>query len=82
MARRKKYRVLLISGDRTHQEGYAAAFHADPRAVIVAVADDTEASAERHALNREMAQRYQVPYINNLDEALSMREIDLITVCP
>ena len=82
MARRKKYRVLLISGDRTHQEGYAAAFHADPRAVIVAVADDTEASAERHALNREMAQRYQVPYINNLDEALSMREIDLISVCP
>ncbi|MDA1257530.1 MAG: Gfo/Idh/MocA family oxidoreductase [Chloroflexi bacterium] len=77
-----KYRVLLISGDRTHQEGYAAGFHADPRAEIVAVADEADVPDLRHTLNKEMADRYGVPYINDLDEGLALPGVDLISVCP
>ena len=76
------YRVLLISGDRTHQEGYAAAFDADPRAEIVGVADEADVSSQRHEWNRAMAKRYTVPYYDNLDEALAQRDVDLISVCP
>jgi predicted dehydrogenase len=77
-----RYRVLLIAGDRTHQEGYAAAFEADPRAEIVAVADEAGVSEQRHAWNKAMADRYHVPYLPNLDEALARPDIDLISVCP
>ena len=76
------YRVLLISGDRTHQEGYAAAFNADPRAEIVGVADEADVPEQRHIWNRAMATRYRVPYYDNLDTALALRDVDLISVCP
>jgi predicted dehydrogenase len=78
----KRYRVLLIAGDRTHQEGYAAAFNADPRSEIVAVADEADVSGQRHEWNKAMADRYHVPYLANLDEALARPDIDLISVCP
>ncbi|MDP6822665.1 MAG: Gfo/Idh/MocA family oxidoreductase [Dehalococcoidia bacterium] len=78
----KTYRVLLISGDRTHQEGYAAAFSNDPRSEIVGVADEADVSNQRHEWNRAMAARYSVPYYDNLDEALAQRDVDLISVCP
>ena len=47
-----KYGVLLISGKRTHQEMYAAAFAAHPLCHLVAVSDDKDISEYRLGLNR------------------------------
>jgi hypothetical protein len=68
----KRYRVLLIAGDRTHQEGYAAAFAADPRSEIVAVADEAGVSDQRHEWNKAMADRYNVPSIADLDVGVQL----------
>ena len=36
-----KYGVVAIGGNRTHQEGYALEFAADPRCELIAVADES-----------------------------------------
>ena len=77
-----EYGVLLISGHRTHQEGYAAAFSADPRARLVAVADEADVPEHRHALNRSLADEYGVPYVPDLGRALSLPGVGVISVCP
>lgn len=73
--------VLLVGGNRTHQEGYARAFAADPRCRLVAVADEAQAPPGRHALNRALAEELGLPYVPDLDAALSRLDVDLASVC-
>ena len=76
-----KYGVLLISGRRTHQEGHAAAFAGNPRCRLVAVADESGVPQERHELNRLLADDHEIPYVADLDEALSLDGVDIVSMC-
>ena len=49
------HRVVALGGNRTHLESYAREFAADPRCELVAVADETDVSGYRDALNRLLA---------------------------
>ena len=73
--------VLCIGGLQTHQENHAAAFHADPRSHIVAVADIAEVDERRRNLNARLAEQYGVPYIEGVEEALSLPGVDIVSMC-
>src|SRR5262249_5922512 len=80
MAERSPYRILLLGGTRTHQEGYARSFQADPRCRLVAVADEARVPAEREALNQQLASELELPYVAGLDAALAWRGGDAVGV--
>ena len=76
-----KYGVLLIGGNRTHQEGYGRAFAADPRCEVVAVADERGIPDYRAGLHRLLASELGVPYIDDLDRALARNDVDIVSTC-
>ena len=76
------YGVLLIGGNRTHQESHAGAFAADARTDIVAVADERRVDPYREELNRDLARELGVRYVRDLDEALALPGVDIISCCP
>ena len=76
-----KYGVLLIAGNRTHQEDHARHFAADPRCHLVAVTDEIDITQRRTELNRQLAQKYNIPYLNNLEDALTRDDVSIISVC-
>ena len=51
-----KYGVLLLGGNRTHQENYALSFAQDARCRLVAFADEPDAPPERITLARSLAE--------------------------
>lgn len=53
----------------------------DPRCKLVAVTDELEISPERAKLNQEFARELGLPYIEDLDEALSIDEVDIVSIC-
>lgn len=63
--------VLLVGGDRTHQEFYADWFAADGRCKLAALTDEADVGAERHALNHQLASKLKIPYVP-LAEAVQM----------
>lgn len=77
----KSLGVLCIGGLQTHQENHAAGFHADERAHIVAVADEAGIDERRRALNVRLAEQYDVPYIEGIEEALALPEVDIVSMC-
>lgn len=76
-----KYGVLLIGGNRTHQEGYGRAFADDPRCEIVAVSDEKDIPEYRAGLGRLLASELGVPYIADLDQALSCEDVHIVSMC-
>ena len=56
-----KYGVLLISGNRTHQESHAAVFAGHPDCRLVAVADESDVPEVRAELNRDLAREVRHP---------------------
>ena len=79
--RDRPFGILCVTGDQTHQESYAVAFAADPRARIIAVSDERDVDARRRELNQRLAARLRVPYIADLDEALAHSEVEVCSVC-
>ena len=79
--RERPFGILCVTGDPNHQENYAVAFAADPRARIIAVSDEREVDARRRELNQRLAARLRVPYIADLDEALARSEVDACCIC-
>jgi len=79
--RDRPFGILCVTGDQTHQENYAAAFAADPRARIVAVSDERDVDRRRRELNERMAARLRVPYIADLDEALARADVEVCCIC-
>jgi predicted dehydrogenase len=66
---------------QTHQENHAAGFDSDPRSHIVAVADEAGIGERRRALNIRLAAQYDVPYIEGIEEALALPEVDIVSMC-
>ena len=75
------YGVLLVSGDHTHQPGYAEALAADPRSHLVAVTDEVDVPDRRRRKNEQLAIRLGVPYLDDLDSALARDDIQIVSVC-
>jgi predicted dehydrogenase len=73
--------VLLLAGNRTHQESYGRAFAADPRCRVVAVADERDVPPERAALNQQLAEELGIPYVPDLDAALARDDVHIVSVC-
>ena len=67
MQRDGKYGVLLLGGNRTHQENYALSFAQDARCRLVAFADEPDAPPERITLARSLAESMDLPFIPDLD---------------
>ena len=76
-----RYGVLLIGGNRTHQEGYGRSFAEDPRCQVVAVADEREIPDYRAGLNRLLASELGVPYVDDLEAALARDDVDIVSMC-
>lgn len=78
---RSRYGVLLIGGNRTHQEGYGRSFAEDPRCKVVAVSDEPGIPDYRAGLNRLLAHELGVPYIADLETALARRDVRVVCSC-
>ena len=63
--------VAAVGGNRTHLEGYARSFAADPRCEIIAITDEPGLSNYREGLNRLLASELEVPYLP-LEEVLAL----------
>ena len=81
MANNGKYGVLLLGGHRTHQENYSINFENDSRCKLIAFADEPDAPDERIRLARSLAKERNLPYIPNLDDALSREDIHIVSLC-
>jgi predicted dehydrogenase len=73
--------VLCIGGLQTHQENHASGFDADERSHIVAIADEVDIDDRRRALNIGLAEQYGVPYIEGIEKALALPEVDVVSMC-
>jgi predicted dehydrogenase len=78
--------VLLLSfvslGGQAHQQTmYMPVLRSHPALKIVAVADEADAPAEQHALNRREAEALDLPYVPDLDAALADPRVDVVSVC-
>ena len=76
-----KYGVLLLGGNRTHQENYALSFAQDARCRLVAFADEPDAPPERIALARSLAESLDLPFIPDLDAALAREDVHIVSLC-
>ena len=47
----------------------------------MAVADESDVPIERHELNRMLADDLGIPYVPDLDEALSLDGVDMVSMC-
>ena len=75
-----KYGVAAVGGNRTHLEGYARSFAADPRCELVAVTDEPGLPEYREGLNRLLASELGVPYLP-LEEALGRDDVHIVCSC-
>jgi predicted dehydrogenase len=78
---KSEYGVLLLGGQRTHQENYARCFAADARCRLIAAADERDIPAERLELNRRLAEELRIPYISDLNEALAREDVHIVSLC-
>ena len=81
MSNSEKYGVLLLGGHRTHQENYAHLFANDPRCQLIAFADECDAPSERVQLARSLAAELNLPFINNLQDALGRDDVHIVSLC-
>ena len=77
---RARYGVVAVGGNRTHLEGYARTFAADPRCELKAVADQPGLPEYREGLNRLLAAELEVPYLP-LEQALALDGVDIAINC-
>ncbi len=82
MAGSREFGLLLIAGSHTHQENYARAFGADPRCRLVGLTDEAEISPRRKELNQRLARELEIPWLPDFEEAVSRKDVDLVSVCP
>lgn len=70
------------AGTQNHQlDMYEPGFTQHPGFAIRAITDHPAVSDDRRAISRDAARRLGVPYIDDLDAALSRDDIDLASVC-
>jgi myo-inositol 2-dehydrogenase / D-chiro-inositol 1-dehydrogenase len=78
--------VLLVgydgAGIQNHQlDMYEPSFVAHPGFTVVGVTDDPFAQPSRTARSRDAAQRLGVPYFDDVEEAIRLPTVDVLSVC-
>src|SRR4051794_8104353 len=76
-----RHGILLVTGNQTHQENYAAAFAADKRCRLIAVSDEANVDRRRRDLNERLAKAHGIPHIADLDQALARKDVDVVSIC-
>lgn len=71
--------VCLLSCVR-HQGNYAPIIHEHADLRIVCVADEPDVPEWMHDVNRDFAERYDVPYLS-VEDALARSDVDLVSIC-
>ena len=74
------YGLLLVSGDHTHQPGYADSLLQGGRCRAIGMTDQDDISPRRRQLNEQMAQRLGIPVLP-LDAALSRGDVHVVSIC-
>ena len=77
----KKYGVLLVGGDRTHQENYGLDFAEDLRCELIGLTDEPGVPDQRDAWNRSLAERLGIPFFPCLDQALEREDVHIASIC-
>lgn len=72
--------ALLLSCVR-HQRTYAEHFASLPGVKIVAVADQPNVPEWMHEVNQRFADRYRVPYLQDVAAALRRSDVTIVSVC-
>ncbi|MBI1903224.1 MAG: Gfo/Idh/MocA family oxidoreductase, partial [Planctomycetia bacterium] len=75
------YGLLLVAGDYTHQPNYLGSLLAGRRCRLIAVADEQEIDDRRRKLNRRLAERSGVPYLEDLGQALKRDDVHVVSIC-
>ncbi len=77
----KTYGVLLLSFSKhSHQSSFVPLYQRNPRTRIVAVADEADIEPELKAVDQEWARCLGVPYIEGMDRALELEEVDIVSI--
>ena len=77
----KTYGILLLSFSKhSHQRSFVPLYQRHPRVRIVAVADERDIEPELKTLNQRWARTLEVPYIEGVDQALEMDEVDIVSI--
>ena len=74
------YGLLLVSGDHTHQPGYADALMQGDRCRAIGMTDQDDVSPRRRQLNEQMARRLGIPVLP-LDAALRREDVHVVSIC-
>ena len=80
-AQKPPYGLLLVSGDHTHQPGYAESLVADKRCKLIGLTDETEVTPRRRRLNWQMAKRLEIPFLPDLQAALRRDDVHIVSIC-
>lgn len=73
--------VLLISGDHTHQPGYASALAGDQRCRLVGLTDTPEVPPERQRWNKQLADRLGIPVLPDWEAAIERPDVHIVSIC-
>ncbi|MEE2657847.1 MAG: Gfo/Idh/MocA family oxidoreductase [Candidatus Latescibacterota bacterium] len=78
----RQYGVLLLSFSRhSHQRSFVPLFQAHPRIQLVAVADDdSDIEPYLRKLNRQWARELGIPYVEDVDDALALSGVDIVSI--
>lgn len=77
----RTYGILLLSFSKhSHQRSFAPLYQAHPRTRIIAVADEPDIEPHLKKWNRSAAAELDVPYMENVDDALSNPDVDIVSI--
>jgi myo-inositol 2-dehydrogenase / D-chiro-inositol 1-dehydrogenase len=71
--------VLLLSAAR-HQSAFAEVLSRQPGVRLVAVADEADLVPWVREANQKLAAQWGLPYLEDVDAALAMPDVDLVTI--
>ena len=75
------YGVLLLSFSRhSHQSSFVPLYQNHPRIRIIAVADEPDIEPELREADRQWANRLGVPYVEDIDQALALGGVDIVSI--
>lgn len=73
--------VLLVTGNHSHQEGYARTFAQDSRCRLIGVTDESSVAPRRRELNAQLAAELNVPLFDDFDAAIHRDDVHVISIC-
>jgi len=75
------YGVLLVSfSPHSHQRSFVPLYASHPRLRIVAVTDEADIAPALRATNEDRARALGVPYVEGVDAALALPQVDIVSV--